>query len=684
MDKITFAQKARQLYHGGYRMGTHIPNYHLIKKVVAGEMDTSRFIKRIGLDESASDVRDVINWKPVSVVAKHRKTLIGRLLKQPRQVSVTPIDEQSKQDEKKFFSQLSAKLMLQEKLKSKGFNTPTPTKADEPASLDELAILMEGGYKHRIAQEYEDILTFILRYNGFDPDIKKEVLSDMIDFGIACVREYTDSQGNIIVRHVPLDNLYVPHVSNKYFRFITNVGESMQMPLLRLMEMTPLNTIEIQQLNKVASRKNTLPSVINTENNEKIVEVFYFETIEHENIFVEQRTTSFGAEVVRLSKERRKSRTVGTIQKAVVWKGYWVVGTDVVIGLKKEPYQKHRNTIDWNKSGLSYHIRAAMIVNNKPVGLTSHCLSHNDMYHLAYYKLQHAIHSLRDTGLFVNLDAITDIPLGKDGQSLRPRDILSLFASKNILVGRTMDDSGRSMSGVPAFPIELSSGNALVQSLKVMEEEEDKIRSIYGLNALTDASTPNPKTLTTVAKAAMEGTNNSVELYISAVKSLLTELYNALAIRASVVIRSNSPASKRMQAAIGLHSRFLIRNSKHFSLYDVALTIDDDVDADEVRALEEAMLAAVREGSVQPEDIVFVRSVKDASKAADILRIRIAKNKRKALEAQRENMTLQAQINEQNARAAADIETEKIWEKAKAEVFVETEKHKLQQGVKNE
>ena len=57
------------------------------------------------------------------------------------------------------------------------------------------------------------------------------------------------------------------------------------------------------------------------------------------------------------------------------------------------------------------------------------------------------------------------------------------------------------------------------------------LRDITGMNEFTDGSTPDPRALTTVAKLAYEGTNNSLYNILSGEKKLLESLSNDIILR---------------------------------------------------------------------------------------------------------------------------------------------------------
>jgi hypothetical protein len=105
---------------------------------------------------------------------------------------------------------------------------------------------------------------------------------------------------------------------------------------------------------------------------------------------------------------------------------------------------------------------------------------------------------------------LEDIPLGSGGTKLTPLKVLDLYNKTGTLVYRKLDPQGRASNVKPIEELENGLGRDAMNYWQMIQNHIQMIRDITGMNEMTDGSTPDPRTLTTVAKLAAEGTNNSL------------------------------------------------------------------------------------------------------------------------------------------------------------------------------
>ncbi|RMF64865.1 MAG: hypothetical protein D6746_01120, partial [Bacteroidetes bacterium] len=652
-------------------LADRIPNFYHIKSYVEGAQDTSPYRRQVGLNSKDNTIRDVINWRPVNILGPVTRIATARVLKTTHTVVAKPVDPNADVEEDEFFNAMKAQLMVRDQLAKQGADPDLiPLPENMPQSLEELQVLTQYGFKHRIAKEIEDAVQAIMQYSHLDVD-REVVISQLLNYGYSAWKSYIDDNGLLRVRHVPDGNLIVPPTRYLDYRDIPAVGEVIYMTVGEIIDRADLTEEQMHQLIAYANGDSYFKGYRGRVKLDHKVAVVYMEVKGSELVNIEYRRTAYGADVLRYSvnKGANSKKTISSINKEKIYAGYWVPNTDILFDYGEVPYAP-RSIHGWSKAGFTYNVRAVALVDGIPKGLAVDVIPYVDMFHVAWYKLQQAIGTLRPNALFIAIDALMGVPLSDGDRPVTPKTLLDLFAEHNILIGKMRDDAGSHLgTGSPAQSLPVSDYNIVMGLVSTMAEMLNSIRRSYGLNDLTDASTPNPDTLTTIAKLAEEGTNNALYRVIKGDRDLLTELYNTLAMRLSVMMRrGNARMRAFLQRNVGRSTALLIENSAPFWMYDMGIYLEDTPDVQEWQGLEEAIVKAVSEGMLSPADIAYVRSFDDPSQAADMLAIRYLRARNKAEQMSMMAAQMNAQLQEQTAQRS--FEREMALEEAKARLRV--------------
>lgn len=661
----------RSYYSDWGVLSDRIPAFWLIRSYVSGSQDTSKYRRQVGLNSKDNTIRDVINWRPVNVLGPITRIATARALKVTHTVVAKPVDPNADVEENEFFQSLKAQLMVRDQLARQGADPDLiPVPESMPQSLEELQVLVQYGFKHRIAKEIEDAVQAVMQYSHLNVD-REVVVGQLINYGYSAWKTYIDDRGLLRVRHVPSGNLIVPPTQYLDYRDIPAVGEVIYMTVAEIMDRADLTEEQKYQLVAYANGDTYYRGYRGHVNMDKRCAVVYMEVKGAELINIEYRKTAYGADVLRYSVNRgaTSKKTIQSISKEKIYAGYWVPNTDILFDYGEVPYAP-RSIHGWSRAGFTYNIRAVELVDGYPKGIAVDVIPFVDAFHVAWYKLQQAMGTLRPNALFIAIDALMGVPLSDGDRPVTPKTLLDLFAEHNVLIGKMRDDAGTHLgTGSPAQPLPVSDYNIVLGLVNTMSEMLNSIRRAYGLNALTDASTPNPDTLTTIAKLAEEGTNNALYRVIKGDKDLLTDLYNTLAMRIGVMMRRGHARLRQfLERHIGRSSALLIDNSAPFWMYDLGIYLKDTPDVQEWQGLEEALVKAVQEGMLSPADIAYVRSFDDPSQAMDMLAIRYLRNRKRVEENQMMAARLNAELQEQTAQRS--FEREMALEEAKARLRV--------------
>ncbi|RME51927.1 MAG: hypothetical protein D6790_19225 [Caldilineae bacterium] len=659
----------RKYYEQWGTMASRIPNFHLITQYVNGEQPTDVYRKQLSISELSGEHTQAINWRPVSVLDPIQRIAAARVMRKLEEVVAVPVDAYAYDEENRFFSRMKARLLLKKELMAAGADVDQlPSLEGEPETMEELEVLVSNGLKHRLAKDYEDAVRAVMMYSGLDEQ-RNEIIADLFHYGVAGWKHYVDSRGLLRVRRVPPGRIVAPPTSSLDWSDAPAIGEEMTMTFGELLTMFP-DITDRQAEEILGAAVHHFDGQRHVSREEQRVRVVYMEVRGSEIIGIDRRRTSYGDEVVRYVTGDRAAKAPTTIRMDRIYGGYWVVGTEVLLGYGEVLYTP-RQVSSFDKARFTYELRALKLVGGLPKGMAVDAIPYVDAFHIAWYKMQQTIATMRPNALFIDATALIGVPLRDKDRPVTPKDLLDLFAHKNVLVGRLRDEYGRSSGAPAAMPINTSDERAFMALQASMINAIDNIRRLYGLNSLTDASTPDPDTLTTIAKLADQGTSNALFLVERADRVLMSRLYQGVADRVAVMLRRGAKSmSEFMRRAIGKSSTLLIENERPFFMYDVGMTIEDAPDIEERQGLEEAMNAAVREGMLTPADIAFVRSIRDPSQAKDIMEMRILRNRRRAQEESMRLQQMNAELQDMVAQRSHQRELERLRAEAEMKIYV--------------
>jgi hypothetical protein len=169
---------------------------------------------------------------------------------------------------------------------------------------------------------------------------------------------------------------------------------------------------------------------------------------------------------------------------------------------------------------------------------------------------------------------------------------------------------------------------------------------------------PDKNALVGVQKLAAANSNTATRHILQAGLYLTAETAECLSLRVSDIIEY-SPTKDAFIQAIGVHNVATLEEMQYLHLYDFGIFIDLMPDEEEKMMLENNIQMALQQQSIELEDAIDVRDIKNVKLANQLLKIRRAKKQERDRQLQLENIQAQAQSNAQAAQAAAQTEVQK-------------------------
>jgi len=294
-----------------------------------------------------------------------------------------------------------------------------------------------------------------------------------------------------------------------------------------------------------------------------------------------------------------------------------------------------------------------------------------DMIQLTHLKLQQVLSRMVPDGVYLDADGLAEIDLG-NGTNYNPQEALNMFFQTGSVIGRSFTSEGDLNPGkVPIQEIQSSNGGAKMQSLiATYNYYLQMIRDTTGLNEARDGSMPDKNALVGVQKLAAANSNTATRHILQSGLFLTSEIAECLSLRISDIIEY-SPTKDAFIQAIGVHNVATLEEISDLHLYDFGIFIELQPDEEEKAMLENNIQMALQQQSINLEDAIDLREIKNIKLANQLLKIRRKQKQETDRAEQLQNIQAQAQANQQSSQAAAQVDLQKNQAMAQTEMQLE-------------
>jgi hypothetical protein len=647
-------------------------NYEVYKQYAMGNQSLNKYKPLLGVDEEATETWLNVDWSVIPIVPKFRRIALGRLNKVDYNIVATPIDPLANEETDAYFAGMKAKLLIRDQIKK-----VDPTLLESPSlqltpneakDMEELEMQMNYTFKHQMAIEAEQGIKLVLEQNSVEK-MREKIREDFFDFGVGGYKEWIDSNGAIKIRTVNPRNILINHCKNKDFSDADYVGEIIEMSIADLKQQAG-NQFSEEEYEQIAQNHiglfgnpkdwPTSYSIYNKGYDKFKIRVLDIEFFSVNELVFEQRIDRRGNKIFAKAKyedRNKRKEKFDRVAYKVVYKGKWVVNTDFIYnyGLQTDMKRAKSSLMD---TELSYHLYAPEFWDMRAYGMMEQLIPIADAIQIAWYNLQNVINQARPKGIMIEMGALEDIPLGKGGKQLTPMKVLDLYNKTGTLVYRKSDAQGRATNYKPIEELENGLGRDVMSYWQIIQNNIQLLRDITGLNELTDGSTPDPRTLTTVAKLAYEGTNNALTHIVQGEKKLLESLSNAVVLRLQDVVLKGEV--KGYLRSLGSNTLNFIRINPNIHLHEYGIILEDKPTDDQRAMLMQQVQASQINGLLDIEDAIIIQNTDNLKVAQQLLAYKV-KKRREDEEAKAMRMQeMNAQVQQQSAMVAEQAKQQTI------------------------
>ena len=673
----------------GNRFNNSNRNYHNLRLYARGEQSIQKYKDELSINGDLSYLN--LDWKPVPIIPKFVDIIVNGISERLYDIRAYSQDPFGISKRTEYMESMLGDLATQNlndlTEQTLGITINENEKEEIPGSKEELELHMQLTYKQAVEIAEEQALNILLEGNDYDL-IKKRFYYDLAVLGIGAVKTTFNPSEGVVIDYVDPANLVYSYTKSPYFEDLYYVGEIKQIPINELVkefpDLTHENLEEIVTQNK-GNRYDFYGVDYNYDENDKNkVTVLYFNYKTYTNeVYKVKETRSGGNKAIEkddsFNPPENKEGGYAKMERAVevLFEGAMILGANKLL-----KWQIAENMIrpksDFTKVKMNYSIVAPRIYDGKIESLVGRITGFADMIQLTHLKLQQIMSRMVPDGVYLDADGLAEIDLG-NGTNYNPQEALNMFFQTGSVIGRSFTADGDQNPG--KIPIqEISSGtggNKIPQLINTYNYYLQMIRDVTGLNEAADGSKPEKYSLVGVQKLAAANSNTATRHILKAGLHLTKDVCEHLSLRISDIIEY-SPTKNAFVQAVGAHNVAVLEEMADLHLYDFGIFLDLMPDEEQQAVLENNIQQALAQQTIDLEDAIDLREIKNVKLANQLLKVRRKKKLERDQRMQQENMQAQAQANIQQQQAAAQLEMQKKQADTDRELTLEQTKSRLQ------
>ena len=664
------------------RYNTNYNNFRNLRLYARGEQSVQKYKDELAINGDLSYLN--LDWKPVPIIPKFVDIVVNGMDTKLYDVKAYAQDPQSMKERTEYAEALlrdiQAKELIDQIQAVAGMNLYSTENPEElPQNKEELDVHMQLNYKQSIEIAEEEAISNTLAFNRYELT-RRRIAEDLVILGIGAVKTSFNLSEGVVVEYVDPANLVYSYTTDPNFQDIWYVGEVKYINLAEIKKEFPqLTDEELDTIQKYPGSES-YNYQFNGRRDGNSIAVLYFEyKTYHDQVFKIKQGAS------GLEKALEKPDTFNppesdnfnriTRSIEVLYEGAKILGHEMMLKweLAKNMVRPNSNLV---KVNMNYSICAPKLYKSRIESLVSRMTGFADMIQLTHLKLQQVLARTVPDGVFLDVDGLAEVDLG-NGTNYNPAEALNMYFQTGSILGRSMtQDGGANPGKVPIQELQSSSGGAKMQSLiQTYQYYLQMMRDVTGLNEARDGSVPNKDSLVGLQKLAAANSNTATKHIVQASLYLSARVAENISFRISDALEY--PLTREaLRNSLSSFNVGTLEDMYNLNLYEFGIYLDLTPDEEEKAQLEQNIQASISQGSINLEDAIEIREIKNLKLANQVLKF---KRKQKAAQDQANQ---QAQIQAQANAQAETAERTAMAEVQKRQAIAETELQ-IEQGKNN-
>ena len=654
---------------GTSRFGSNNNKFHKLRLYARGEQGIQKYKDELSINGDLSYLN--LDWTPVPIIPKFVDIVVNGIAERLYEIKAFSQDpfgvEKRTSYMEGILKEMKTKEFLDFSKQNFGVDLRKNKKQDVPETPEEVSLHMQLNYKQAVEIAEEQAITTILNNSDYEL-VKKRFYYDIAVCGIGAVKTTFNTSEGVKVDYVDPANLVYSHTDSPHFDDIYYVGEVKTIPINELIKEFPhLDQEKLEEITKSNSknrvgRYNTAAAA-NADDN--TVQVLYFNYKTYSNETYKMKTTSSGGHKAiekddTFNPPEEKNGDYSKVSRSLecLYEGALVAGTDILLKWEMAKNMM-RPKSDFTKVKMNYAIVAPRMYEGRIESLVSRITGFADMIQLTHLKLQQVMSRMVPDGIFLDVDGLAEVDLG-NGTNYNPQEALNMFFQTGSIVGRSYTAEGDQNPGkIPVQELPNGAGGQKMQSLiSTYNYYLQMIRDVTGLNEARDASTPDVKSLVGVQKMAAANSNTATRHILKGGMFLTKEVAEQIALRISDIIEY-SPTKDAFIQQIGAHNVATLKEMSELHLYDFGIFLELEPDEEQKAMLENNIQSALQQQSIELEDAIDLRAIKNLKLANQMLKLKRKKKGEEDHKRSIEQTEAQGKSQAEASQAASASEVQK-------------------------
>ncbi len=664
------------------RYNTNFNNFRMLRLYARGEQSVQKYKDELAINGDLSYLN--LDWKPVPIIPKFVDIVVNGMDGKLYDVKAYAQDPESLKQRTAYASALMRDMQaksLIEKIKGvtgmELYSTANPEEL--PENQEELNVHMQLTYKQSIEIAEEEAITNTLAFNKYDLT-RRRIAEDLVILGIGAVKTNFNLSEGVTVDYVDPANLVYSYTNDPNFQDLWYVGEVKYISISEVKKEFPhLTDSELERIQQFPGTES-YNYEYNGRRDGNNIAILYFEYKTYSNQVFKIKQTPTGLDKAiekpdtfnppKSDNFERVSRSI-----EVLYSGAKILGQDMMLKweLAKNMTRPNSNLV---KVNMNYNICAPKMYKGRIESLVGRMTGFADMIQLTHLKLQQVLARIVPDGVFLDVDGLAEVDLG-NGTTYNPQEALNMYFQTGSIVGRSMtQDGGANPGKVPIQELQTSSGGQKMQSLiQTYQYYLQMMRDVTGLNEARDGSVPNKDSLVGLQKLAAANSNTATKHIVQASLYLSAKTCENISLRINDALEY--PLTKEaLSSSISSYNVGTLEDMYNLNLFEFGIYLELTPDEEEKAQLENSIQVSLQTQSINLEDAIEIREIKNLKLANQVLKIRRKKKAAADQAAAQANMKAQADANAQAAERASLAEMQK--QQALAETTLQIEQGKSQ------
>jgi len=647
------------------RFNTNYNNFRMRRLYARAEQPVQKYKDELAINGDLSYLN--LDWKPVPIIPKFVDIVVNGMDDKLYDIRAFAQDPESRRMRSKYaedvLRDMQAKEFLQNLQGAVGlnlFNTENPEEL--PENKEELDLHMQLSYKQASEIAAEEAINNTLEFNRYNLK-KKRVIEDLVVLGIGAIKTNWNKAEGVKVDYVDPAKLVYSYTEDPNFEDMWYVGEVKALSLAECKKQFPnLTDAELERLQQYQGNGNFVFDYNGRRDGNYIYIMFFEYKTYSEQVFKIKRTAT------GLEKSLEKPDTFNPGESEnfdrvsrsieVLYSGAKVLGYDMMLEWKlAENMTRPKSNLV--KVNMNYNICVPKMYHGRIESLVSRMMGFADMIQLTHLKIQQVIAKVIPDGVYLDVDGLAEVDLG-NGTRYNAKEALNMYFQTGSILGRSMTTEGDPNPGkVPIQELVKSDGGQKINSLiSTYQYYLQMIRDVTGLNEARDGSMPNSDSLVGLQKLAAANSNTATKHILNGYLYLTVKTCENIVLRTSDSIEFDL-TKEALKNSISTWNVGQLEDLSNIHLYDFGIYFDLVPDEVEKEKLEANIQAALSSGSINLEDAIDIRQIRNLKLANQMIKLKRKKAAEAAQAAQQANIQAQAQANAQASEAAALAEVQK-------------------------